>query len=49
MYKLEKEQKVLDQEAKDMVAELGDPEHQKLTAGSDLLLKECCSQIVIKR
>ena len=31
--KLEKEQKVLEQEAKEMVAELGDPQHQKLTAG----------------
>ena len=31
--KLEKEQNVLEQEAKEMVAELGDPQHQKLTAG----------------
>ena len=31
--KLEKEQNVLEHEAKEMVAELGDPQHQKLTAG----------------
>ena len=42
---------MLDQEAKDMVAELGDPEHQKLTAGSDFNLFICCqkSVTVIKR
>ena len=39
--KLEKEQKVLKQEAKEMVAELGDPQHQTLTAGT-VQFRPCC-------